>query len=393
MKLDERLFLHDSDCAALDALKAIPGFHQLMKAFMKVWSEQQFKLINMSTNLRLGEDQMPEVYHLLPPICEKLGIEEPELYVELDVRPNAYTYGDTKPFIVLTSGLFETIPAELIPTVIAHECGHIACHHTLYTTMGRLILTGASQFVSGIGSLALYTIQIAFAYWMRCSEYSADRAAILCDGSADKIMNMCMRFAGFDKDITEDANFDSFMKQAEEYRAMVNDSKWNKTLEFILVKDRDHPFNAVRAYEAREWANTEQFRSVFAYMSGKGEMPKITKGPDEPASQDIPADPSEPSGEIVSDNVSDTSDELYPSTQISMFDGYKCFIGKDTEVVKKVLSDLGFTNITVMDYPISRFNILTKPNTVAKISIADNEEFTAGTVFEFNARIVLYSYK
>ena len=135
MKLDERLFLHDSDRAALDALKAIPGFHQLMKAFMKVWSEQQFKLINMSTNLRLGEDQMPEIYHLLPPICEKLGIEEPELYVELDVRPNAYTYGDTKPFIVLTSGLFETIPAELIPTVIAHECGHIACHHTLYTTM------------------------------------------------------------------------------------------------------------------------------------------------------------------------------------------------------------------------------------------------------------------
>ena len=29
-----------------------------MKAFMKVWDEQQFKLINMSTNVRLGEEQM-----------------------------------------------------------------------------------------------------------------------------------------------------------------------------------------------------------------------------------------------------------------------------------------------------------------------------------------------
>ena len=40
------------------------------------------------------------------------------------------TYGDTKPFIVITSGLFETLPDELIPTILAHECGHIACHHT-----------------------------------------------------------------------------------------------------------------------------------------------------------------------------------------------------------------------------------------------------------------------
>ncbi len=67
----------------------------------------------------------------------------------MDVYPNAYTYGDTKPFIVITSGLFETFPDELIPTVIAHECGHILCHHTLYTTMGSAILNGASAFVGG----------------------------------------------------------------------------------------------------------------------------------------------------------------------------------------------------------------------------------------------------
>lgn len=90
----------------------------------------------MSTNLRLDEKQIAKYYNMLPPICTKLGIDVPELFVELDVHPNTYTYGDTKPFIVITSGLFETLPDELIPTVLAHECGHIACHHTLYTTMG-----------------------------------------------------------------------------------------------------------------------------------------------------------------------------------------------------------------------------------------------------------------
>ena len=34
---------------------------------------------------------------------------------------------------------------------------------------------------------------------MRCSELSADRAAAICDGSSDKVVEMCMRFAGFDK--------------------------------------------------------------------------------------------------------------------------------------------------------------------------------------------------
>ena len=51
MTLDYKLYLHDSDKAAMAALKAIPGFSQVMKAFMKIWSEQQFRLINMSTNL------------------------------------------------------------------------------------------------------------------------------------------------------------------------------------------------------------------------------------------------------------------------------------------------------------------------------------------------------
>ena len=238
MKLDSKLYLHDSDKAAMAALKAIPGFTQIMKAFMKVWNEQQFKIINMSTNLKLSESQMAKYYAMLPPICEKLGIEVPELYVELNVKPNAYTYGDTKPFIVLTSGLFKTIPDELIPTVIAHECGHIACHHTLYTTMGRAILDGAATFVSGLGNVALYPIQLAFAYWMRCSEFSADRAAAICDGNSDKVTEMCMRFAGYDKDIADEANVELFMEQAKEYRELVNNSAWNKTLEFILFQKK-----------------------------------------------------------------------------------------------------------------------------------------------------------
>jgi Zn-dependent protease with chaperone function len=242
---------------------------------MKVWSEQQFRLTNMSTNLRLSENQLSKYYNMLPPICKKLGIEVPDLFVELDVRPNAYTYGDTKPFIVITSGLFETLPDELIPTALAHECGHIACHHTLYTTMGRAILNGASAFVSGIGNIAIYPIQLAFLYWMRCSELSADRAAIICDGTADKCTEMMMRFAGYDKDIMDEANVQEFMNQALEYKELADSNAWNKTLEFILFKNTDHPLNAVRAYEGNEWAETERYKIILEYLNENPNPPAM----------------------------------------------------------------------------------------------------------------------
>ena len=76
---------------------------------------------------------------------------------------------------------------------------------------GRAILNGASSFVSGLGNIAMYPIQLAFAYWMRCSEFSADRAAIMCDGTAEKNTEVMIRFAGYDKDIMAEANVETFI--------------------------------------------------------------------------------------------------------------------------------------------------------------------------------------
>ena len=261
-------YVHPSDRAALKALMAIPGFTPALKAFMKTWHETQYRIQNMSSCVRISEKQLPEYYDMLPPICEKLRIDVPELYLELDVNANAYTSGDTKPYIVMTSGLLETLPHELIPTVLAHECGHIDCHHVLYSTMGRMILNGAATSLNlfGLGNLVSLPLRIAFFYWMRCSEFSADRAAILCDGGYAKMAEICMRFAGFDKDIHYTANLDAFMEQAEEYKEMVASDKWNKTLEYYTLSTATHPLTAVRAYEAREWTKTEEYTKLTSGM-------------------------------------------------------------------------------------------------------------------------------
>lgn len=263
-----RFYMHERDRIAFRALKSVPGFAPVMKFFKSQWDEELNHIRNMADNVLISDKQLSRYYEMLPPICEKLGIEIPELYLEYDPFANAYTAGDTKPYIVITSGLLETVPDELIPTVLAHECGHIACHHNLYSMMGMLLFDKAFEGIwrlpiaHEISELLSVSLEWAWFAWMRASELSADRAAVLCDGSADKTIELCMRFAGFDKDIQDEASVEAFMSQAEGYEEMLNTSLKRKAMSFYLFNRRDHPMNAVRALECKRWADSEQFKAL-----------------------------------------------------------------------------------------------------------------------------------
>ena len=441
-ELDSRLFLHDSDKKAMDALKAIPGFGQVMKAFMKVWNEKMFKIQNMATNLRIDENQLPKYYNMLPPICEKLGIEIPELYLTLDPYPNAYTYGDTKPFVVITSGLLDYMPEELIPTVIAHECGHIACHHTLYHTMGQIIFSGASEFLSGISALILEPVKMAFYYWERCSEYSADRAAIICDGTSDKMFEVCMRFAGCNKNTLASINKEVFLNQAKDYKKMLDDSNLNKFMEFAQYAYATHPLNAVRAYEANEWGKSNRFKNICEYFDSedKEDIHNNTLVYIDPNSlknvhlNEVKNKLNEMGFDSISDNrimeietknkpfdvinVKINGDDVLaedffkldshieldyygPKTDEEILkehpgeikvDSYKKYIGRNVYEVLKELKEKGFTNIKMSETIKSKFLWIDKTDSVSKIVIDGNENFEKDTWFKNSAEILLLYY-
>ena len=294
MSYNADYYLHDSDRAALKALRAIPGFSTLVRWFMNNWNEPQERILNMSTRVKLGPTQLPEYYNMLPPICEKLGIEVPELYVEMNVLPNSYTYGDTHPYIVVTSGLLNTLPRELVATVLAHECGHIACHHVLFNTMGRMILSGAFSALGMIpkGGLLSLPLQVAFFYWLRCSEFSADRAAVLVDGGPEKMQEVCFRLAGMDSKIAGQEDIGAFIEQAKQYRTIAGESLRNRTLEFLVLSRQTHPLMAVRALECGEWAGSDRFRELTQHRlpesAGDGKVSRIMAeyGPDEDLKRD-----------------------------------------------------------------------------------------------------------
>lgn len=264
MPIDYRQFIHESDKNALESLRKIPGFSALCKKFTQEVTERQFKIMNMSSRIKLGPNQMPEIYNLLPPICEKFKIVEPELYLALDRRPNAYTVGDTSCSIVINSGLIETMTPAEIQGVLAHECGHILCRHVLYHTMGNWLLVASDAVLSSFGLLKLvsYPLLYAFYYWIRCSEFSADRAAAYFYGGANEVVDTMMRLAGGTSNLNMKINRELFLQQAKDYKFLMNDSAVNKIFELWMIKETDHPLLAYRAYEINEWCKTKQFLDI-----------------------------------------------------------------------------------------------------------------------------------
>lgn len=252
-------FIHPEDAAALRQLENIPGFPALVKKLLSLGLEKLQYGINMASAIRLSPTQLPNLYNHLPPICKKLGIAEPEFYLEMDPNPNAWTFGDTKIYITITSGLVEMMTDEELDAVIAHECGHIMCRHVLYHSLARYILNGTDA-LGILGSLTV-PIQYAILYWYRKSELSCDRCASLVT-SPETVAGVMARFAGGPRELTQHINMQEWAKQADQYDAIRNDGLWNKTLQIYATMGLSHPFNAVRVREILKWGKSSQYRNL-----------------------------------------------------------------------------------------------------------------------------------
>ena len=263
-------FIHPEDAAALRQMEAIPGFATIVKKILAIGLENLQYGINMASTIRLSEKQLPDLYHHLPSICTKLGIPEPEFYLQMNPVPNAWTFGDSRIFITVTSGLVEMMNEEELNSVIAHECGHILCRHVLYHTIARWLTSGIAA-TGLLGKLAV-PIEYALLYWSRKSELSADRAASIIT-SPMTVASTMARLSGGPQSITSQIDLQEWAKQADDYERIKNEGLWNKTLQLAVIAGLDHPFSAVRVREILKWGESEQYKSLLNGGSSAGATP------------------------------------------------------------------------------------------------------------------------
>lgn len=258
MSVNYKDFIHPTDEAARLQLEEMPGFSKVLEWYLSIGLERIVQGIYTASNIKLSPTQLPEIYNHLPPICKKFGIPEPEFYLTMDPTPNAWVTGNRKTFLVVTSGLLESMKEDELDAILAHECGHIVCEHILYHTIGRTLMGLASLLP--IGRTLLKPMIYALQFWSRRSEFSADRAAAVCMGK-EAATHALIRLSGGPLSITEKLNFEEYARQAADYDTH-RESKWNKILQNLSILESSHPYMAVRVQELSKWAGSEQFEEV-----------------------------------------------------------------------------------------------------------------------------------
>ena len=255
-------FRHPLDLEATNTLKQIPGVDIAIRSVLGSVAEQFFYLNNIASSVLVSEKQLPHLHKLLVEAAEILDLEPPQLYVQQNPTPNAYTFAmrGEKPFVVLHTSLIEMLTPEEIQAVIAHELGHLKCEHGVYLTMANIIVLAANLMPTW-GAVLAQSLQERMLQWVRCAEFSCDRAALLATQDPRVVMSVLMKLAGGSPTLAPLLNLDAFIEQAQAYDSVTTDSM-GEMLQAAQTAQLTHPVPVIRAREISRWATSVEYQSI-----------------------------------------------------------------------------------------------------------------------------------
>lgn len=246
-------YAYGPDYVLRQKIKAIPGVFPLFKAITNQYVPTMRQQINLKY-LKVGPNQLTNVYEQVVDCARILGIGIPSVYVEnnpAEINAYAVAYEDDAPLIVITSALLERYTPGELKAVIGHECGHIHNNHGIYNTAAQLILGSLASVIPGIQqilSLVSFPLRWSLMAWSRAAEVTCDRAGIICaDDMNDEITakSKLMYGASFTRN---DINIDAILKQYDMLRT---------TPVRLLEFDYTHPVTVRRIFADKEFMNCE----------------------------------------------------------------------------------------------------------------------------------------
>lgn len=254
-------FRHPLDRQATQSLKRLPGLDVAIRSLLGPMGEQFFYLDNIAASILVGPNQLPDLYRSLVEACQVLDLEVPQLYIKQHPIPNAYTFAmrGKQPFIVVHTSLIELLTPAEVQAVIGHELGHLKCDHGVYLTLANLLTLATSQLP--FGRLLMQNWQSQIMEWVRCAEFTCDRAALLATQDARAVASVLMKLSGGSPSLSPQLNLDAFIQQARSYDA-VSDSDIGEMLKHLKTTELSHPVPVLRAREIDRWASTPDYQEL-----------------------------------------------------------------------------------------------------------------------------------
>jgi len=257
-EISSKAYEHPADRAATAALGSIPLLDRVLKKLSEMRFERAFEQLLLGNAVRLGERQLPDVWHRHLECVDSLDIPiQPDLYLRRLQDMNAMTVGSARPVIILNSGLVQSLPSMELTAVLAHESGHVLSDHVHYATvlaiLQRLVATG----ISPMGRLPLQALILILLEWYRCAELSCDRASTLVTGDPLVTCRVLMNLAGGG---VEGLELDAFLQQAKDYTE--TDDLLARPKRWMTEITQTHPFAVRRVSELMRWVQEGDFDRI-----------------------------------------------------------------------------------------------------------------------------------
>jgi Zn-dependent protease with chaperone function len=193
-----------------------------------------------------------EMIPLIEENSTRLQVESVEVFIAPSSQLNAYTFGmDSPKSIVLYSSLFKIMDRDEIQFILGHEMGHVKLGHTWLNTL----VGGMSGIPSAPGAGVI--MELAFQWWNRACEYSADRAGVLACGKPAKAITALVKL-----EAGPAARTQAGMQAALQHIEAEDDDVMQNIAELLA----SHPMIAKRLEQIRQFASSQEYRSLQAKM-------------------------------------------------------------------------------------------------------------------------------
>lgn len=160
----------------------------LLFVLVAAWMNQRHHQSLVRGAQRISPQTSPQLAALARQCSDRLRPGAVEFFVVPSAQRNAYTFGLSSPqVVVLYSSLFKIMDEDELRFILGHELGHVALGHTRLNSL----VGGMAGIPSTSGASAL--LALAFLWWNRACEYSADRAGLIACGKPDKAISALVK--------------------------------------------------------------------------------------------------------------------------------------------------------------------------------------------------------
>ena len=260
VNLSSKAYEHPADRAATAALQTIPMLDVVVRKLIEFGYERAFRQQFLAASVRLGEDQLPNVWADWNAVCARLDLPERyDLYLTQFPITNAAAIGAGTPMVVVNSRCVDLFDELELRTVLGHEAGHILSDHVLYRTALLILiqLSGATKLPFFAG-LPLLAVKLALLEWYRAAELSSDRAATLVNRDPLVTCRTMMVLAGGVS--ARKLDLDAFIRQANDYDEWK--SGWDKLNRMRSSLFLTHSYPVRRVKEVTAWVQSGEYDRI-----------------------------------------------------------------------------------------------------------------------------------